>query len=139
MSGKSFARAATSAFMATRHGSPRLHWENPTRCLPCFALPQPEAPASAARTRQTAAAIRRAGSALAPLEPDRPEDDDALENELQVRVDIVQPHDVVDDSDDQHADERAANRSDSAREARPPDDDRRDRIELVGHPGVGVA
>ena len=45
MSGKSFARAATSAFIATRHGSPRLHCEKPIRCLPDFcAAPQPARP-----------------------------------------------------------------------------------------------
>src|SRR5512143_3098859 len=136
MSGKPFAAAATSAFMDTRHGSPRLHWEKPIRCLPDFAFPQPTSPTAATRR---AAPRRRAILALLPLEPDRAEDDDALEDELQVRIDIVQPHDVVDDSDDQHADERAADRSGSAREARSADDDRGDRIELVRDAVVGIA
>src|SRR4029450_1025076 len=74
-----------------------------------------------------------------PLQPDRAEDDDALENELEIRIHIVQPHDVVDDSDGQHADERAADRSDSARETRAADDNRGDRVELVRDAVIGIA
>src|SRR5262245_6394377 len=124
MSGKSLARLATSAFIDTRHGSPRLHCENPMTCLAVFSRPQP----AAARTTIAA----RTSLAAFALQPDRAEDDDALENELEIRIHIVQPHDVVDDSDRQHADERAADRSDSARETRASDDHCGDRIELVG-------
>src|SRR6185503_16387404 len=122
MSGWLLAAAATSAFIDTRHGSPRLHCEKPIRCLPDFALPQPPAASSTAAASSARAPTPTRLSPL-PLKPDRSEDDDALEDELQVRIDIVQPHDVVDDSDDQHADERTADRSDSARKTRPPDDD----------------
>src|ERR1700739_4784879 len=110
MSGKSFARSATCAFMATRHGSPRLHCEKPTKCLADLALPQP-IDAIAATTAAPIARLRTVPRSPLPplaLKPDRADDDDAFENELQVRIDIVQPHDVVQDSDDQNTDERTA-------------------------------
>src|SRR5215467_12295802 len=104
MSGKSFTRSATWAFIATRHGSPRLHCEKPMKCLADFSLPQPTANATAAEA--TTMTRRRTVLPPLPLEPDGADDDDAFENELKVRIHIVQPHDVVQDSDDQNADER---------------------------------
>src|SRR6187401_364473 len=89
--GKSLALAATSAFIATRHGSPRLHCENPTRSFD--SLRRPHAEPSAAAPRHAIASRRDTRSATA-LEPDGAEDDRTLENELQVRIDVVQPHAV---------------------------------------------
>src|SRR5215831_3138322 len=117
MSGKSFARAATSAFMATRQGSPRLHCEKPTRNFPWLRRPQPSVPAAAIRTAVTTRRRQRR-SAPPALERYRAQDDDALENELKVRIDVVQTHRVVDDPDDQGSDERSADGADASREAR---------------------
>src|ERR1019366_10362224 len=107
MSGKSLARAATSAFIATRHGSARFACEKPIRYLASCGRPQ----AALKQTRTTAAANAVRRRRAPPFQPDRDENDDALENELQVRIDVVESHGIVDDPDDQDPDDRAADRA----------------------------
>src|SRR6185312_7455226 len=109
MSGKSLARAATSAFIATRHGSPRLACEKPIRYFALCCRPH----AAAKQTSSNAASVAPLRRRPPPLQPDRDENDDALEDELQVCIDVVEPHGVVDDADDQDPDDGAANRTGS--------------------------
>src|ERR1039458_3073256 len=111
MSGKSFARAATSAFIATRHGSPRFACENPMRNLAFCWRPQ----ATASTRRSSGVSLRRRAPSL---QPDRDHDNEALENELKVRIDVVEPHGIVDDADDQDADDGPADRSRAATQRR---------------------
>src|SRR6476469_3271228 len=125
-----------SAFIATRHGSPRLACEKPIRFLPLCSFPQPATSATAS----TRAPPRRItlGSA-ATLEPDGEKNDDALENELKIGIDVVEPHDVVDDADGEHPRQRAHHTTRPTGERRPSDDNGGNRVELIRYTVVRIS
>src|SRR4029078_7440386 len=108
-----------SAFIATRHGSPRLACEKPLRLLPFCSFPQPATSATAS----TRAPPRRItlGSA-ATLEPDGEQDDDARENELKFGITVFDPLDVVEDAEGEHPRQRAHHATRTPGERRPSDD-----------------
>src|SRR3954464_1212159 len=104
MSGKSFARAAISAFIAARHGSARFACENPMTYLACAWRPQAVTTVIASATTVARwRVIRRHRDAplrtAPPLQPDGDENDGALEDELKICIDVVQSHGIVDDAD----------------------------------------
>src|SRR5690606_18160055 len=68
------------------------------------------------------------------LEHDGDNDDDPLEDGLVFRLDIAQAEDVVEDLQDQRADNGPADRADAAHQVGAADDDGGDRVQLVALP-----
>src|SRR4030095_2097609 len=125
-----------SAFIATRHGSPRLACEKPIRFFPPCSFPQPATSANAS-SRAPRRRITLANTAS--LEPDGEKNDDALENELKIGIDVVEPHNVVDDADGEHPHQRAHDATGATGERRPSDDNRGNCVQLIRYTVVRVS
>src|SRR5678815_2954498 len=125
-----------SAFIATRHGSPRLACEKPIRFLPPCSFPQP---ATSANASSRAPPRRITLASAASLEPDGQKNDDALENELKIGIDVVEPHNVVDDADGEHPHQRAHDATGATGERRPSDDNRGNCVQLIRYSVVRIS
>jgi len=90
------------------------------------------------RRQEARAAEQRSCPGFLGLEENREDDDDALDEVAVVVGHIEHAEHVVDDSEDEHADDGSPDAARAALQACSADDDRRDRVELVEEAGLGT-